>query len=121
MEWAIAAANKAASSNTVVNAFLLSIFGALSARSFKQQRNIEALEAEKNSLVESNKSMRKTMWDWKQQLYAEAESLSSHALVPLSKLKAIYGDQESASPPLARSSNGKSEGSGKTPGSRFII
>ncbi|XP_019165792.1 PREDICTED: uncharacterized protein LOC109161747 isoform X2 [Ipomoea nil] len=98
MERAITAVNRAASSNTVVNLFLLSVFGALSARSLKHQWDIEALEAEKNALLKSNKEMRKTMWDWKQQLYAEAEALSSRALVPLSKLKAIYGDQDTAAP-----------------------
>lgn len=105
MERAITAVNRAASSNTVVNVFLLSVFGALSARSLKHQWDIEALEAEKNALLKSNKEMRKTMWDWKQQLYAEAEALSSRALVPLSKLKAIYGDQDTAAsnPPPFRS------------------
>ncbi|CAH9101400.1 unnamed protein product [Cuscuta europaea] len=98
MEWAISAVNKAASSNTVVNVFLLSVFGALSARSFQQQRDIEALEAEKNSIVKSNKEMRKTMWEWRQQLYADVEALSSQAIVPLSKLKSIFGDKETAAP-----------------------
>nr|GLL47755.1 uncharacterized protein LOC109161747 isoform X1 [Ipomoea trifida] len=120
MERAITAVNRAASSNTVVNVFLLSVFGALSARSLKHQWDIEALEAEKNALLKSNKEMRKTMWDWKQQLYAEAEALSSRALVPLSKLKAIYGDQDTAAsnPPPFRSADGNSEGSGKAPGNK---
>ncbi|XP_031123121.1 uncharacterized protein LOC116025883 [Ipomoea triloba] len=125
MERAITAVNRVASSNTVVNVFLLSVFGALSARSLKHQWDIEALEAEKNALLKSNKEMRKTMWDWKQQLYAEAEAeaVSSRALVPLSKLKAIYGDQDTAAsnPPPFRSVDGNSEGGGKAPGSRFII
>lgn len=61
-----------------------------------QQKDIEALEAEKDSLRKSNKAMKKTMWDWKQQLFAEAES--DAALVPLARLKAIYG--EAPSPPI---------------------
>ena len=43
--------------------------------------------------------MKKTMWDWKQQLFeeAEAEAEANIILVPLARLKAIYG--EVTSPP----------------------
>ncbi|CAH9083291.1 unnamed protein product [Cuscuta epithymum] len=119
MEWAISAVNKAASSNTVVNVFLLSVFGGLSARSFKQQKDIEALEAEKNSIVNSNKEMRKTMWEWRQQLYADAEALSSQSIVPLSKLKSIFGDKETAAPNALTFPS--SDGNEKMPNSRIII
>lgn len=59
-------------------------------RSVQQQKNMEVLEAEKDSLLKSNKAMKKDMWDWKQQLFAEAEL--PNPLIPLSKIKAIYGD-----------------------------
>ncbi|KAL4596275.1 hypothetical protein ACB092_12G152000 [Castanea dentata] len=81
---------KATNNNTVINIFLVGSFVALSVRSVNQQRDIEAMEAEKDSLTKSNKAMKKSMWDWKQKLYAEASSDS--ALVPLARLKAIYGE-----------------------------
>ncbi|XP_038897052.1 uncharacterized protein LOC120085226 [Benincasa hispida] len=80
----------ATNNNTLINVCLVLSFGALSARSIKQQREIEALEAEKVSLLNSNKALKKTMWDWKQQLFAEASTDS--ALVPLARIKAIYGE-----------------------------
>lgn len=81
---------KAANNNTVIDVCLVGSFLALCYRSVTQQKDIEALEAEKNSLIRSNKAMKKAMWDWKQQLFAEASSES--ALVPLSRLKVIYGE-----------------------------
>ena len=81
---------KATNNNTVINIFLMGSFVALSVRSVNQQRHIEAMEAEKDSLTKSNKAMKKSMWDWKQKLYAEASTDS--ALVPLARLKAIYGE-----------------------------
>ncbi|GAB4859576.1 hypothetical protein Ancab_011044 [Ancistrocladus abbreviatus] len=78
-------------SNTFVNICLVGSFVALGVRSVNQQKLIEALEAEKESLVNSNKTMKKTIWDWKHQLFAEAASPES-AIVPLSTLKAIYGE-----------------------------
>ncbi|KAK6939874.1 hypothetical protein RJ641_029405 [Dillenia turbinata] len=93
-------ANRAANNNTVVNVFLLGLFGALCARSVSQQRNIEALEVEKESLIKSNKAMKKTMWDWKQQLFAEATT--DYAVVPLDP------------------TNVKEE-TGTSPASRFVI
>ncbi|CAL5417409.1 unnamed protein product [Camellia sinensis] len=95
MEWAskvMNAARRASSNNTVTNVVLLGAFGALSVRSLSQQRNIKTLEAEKDSLLKSNKAMKKTMWDWKQQLFAEASSSPETSFVPLSKLKSIYGE-----------------------------
>ncbi|KAA8546403.1 hypothetical protein F0562_002858 [Nyssa sinensis] len=117
MEWAsraMSAASKASSNNTVINVFLLGCFGALSIRSVNQQRNIEALEAEKESLVKANKAMKKAMWDWKQQLFAEASA--DAPLVPLSKLKAIYGE---ASP--LKSAGDAEKGDGKPPVSKILI
>lgn len=56
-----------------------------------QQNLIEALEVEREALITTNKSIKKSMWDWKQQLYADASSTDT-AIVPLSRLKAIYGE-----------------------------
>ncbi|XP_071718903.1 uncharacterized protein [Rutidosis leptorrhynchoides] len=88
---AIELANKAASNNTVINAFLLSAFAGLTFRSFNQQRQIETLESQRDSLVKSNKSLRQTIWNWRQKLYADAES-DKKPVVSLSKLKSIYGE-----------------------------
>ncbi|KAG2709015.1 hypothetical protein I3843_05G200300 [Carya illinoinensis] len=85
------AAVKAANNNTVINVCLVGFFAALSVRSVSQQRDIEALEAHKDSLAQSNKAMKRAMWEWKQQLFAEASSNDSPS-VPLSRLKAIYGE-----------------------------
>ncbi|XP_010312775.1 uncharacterized protein [Solanum lycopersicum] len=84
------AVSKALNSNKVLNVVLMSAFGLLCMRSVQQQKNMEVLEAEKDSLLKSNKAMKKDMWDWKQQLFAEAEL--PNPLIPLSKIKAIYGD-----------------------------
>ena len=95
-------ARKASNNNTVINVCLVASFAVLAGRSLDQQKTIEALEAEKESLVKSNKAIRKTIWDWKQQLYAEASS--DDALVPLARLKAIYGE----APPPQHSALGNS-------------
>ncbi|XP_024982372.1 uncharacterized protein LOC112518841 isoform X2 [Cynara cardunculus var. scolymus] len=84
-------ASRAANNNTVINVFLVGAFAGLTARSFHQQSQIETLESQRDSLVKSNKAMRQTIWDWKQQLYAEAEA-DKKPIVPLSKLKSIYGE-----------------------------
>ncbi|KAK6645831.1 hypothetical protein PHAVU_L001676 [Phaseolus vulgaris] len=83
-------AARAANNNTFINVCLLASFATLGVRSMNQQWTIEALEAEKESLAKSNKSIRRTIWNWKQQLYAEASTDSS--VVPLARLKAIYGE-----------------------------
>ncbi|RDX62397.1 hypothetical protein CR513_59280 [Mucuna pruriens] len=93
-------ATKAANNTTVINVCLVASFATLGVRSMNQQKVIEALEAEKESLTKSNKSIRKTMWNWKQQLYAEASTDS--AVVPLARLKAIYGE----APPPQRATLG---------------
>ncbi|KAH9691156.1 hypothetical protein KPL70_016019 [Citrus sinensis] len=90
---------KAINSNTVVNTCLIASFAALTLRSVKQQNDIEGLESEKESIVKANKDLKKRMWDWKQQLYAEATTES--ALVPLARLKAIYGDVPTPTPHAA--------------------
>ncbi|CAK9169035.1 unnamed protein product [Ilex paraguariensis] len=108
MEWAskvMGFASRAASKNTMINVFLVGSFVALSIRSVNQQNNMEALEAEKDSLVTANKAMKKTMWDWKQQLFAEASAENS--LVPLSKLKAIYGEVSTVPSELEKATDSK--------------
>ncbi|QHN77471.1 uncharacterized protein DS421_19g652970 [Arachis hypogaea] len=86
----VESARKASNNNTVINVCLAASFMVLAGRSFHQQKIIEALETEKASLVKSNKDIKRTLWNWKQQLYAEAAS--DDALVPLHRLKAIYGE-----------------------------
>ncbi|XP_045808198.1 uncharacterized protein LOC123902495 [Trifolium pratense] len=93
-------AKRASNNNTVINVGLVASFAILGVRSMNQQNLIEALEAEKESLTKSNKSIRKTLWDWKQQLYADAATDS--ASVPLSRLQAIYGE----APPPEHSTTG---------------
>ncbi|CAI9114507.1 OLC1v1015246C1 [Oldenlandia corymbosa var. corymbosa] len=102
MEKVVNALNRMANSNAVMNVFLLGCFGAMSVRSMGTQRQIEALEAEKDSLALANKAMKSAIWDWKKQLYAEAEAAeeafskgskaAATGVISLSKLKAIYGE-----------------------------
>ncbi|KAJ9167085.1 hypothetical protein P3X46_021762 [Hevea brasiliensis] len=109
----VGAAMRASNNNTVINVCLVGSFVVLSVRSVSQQKDIEALEAEKDSLIKSNKALKKTMWDWKQQLFAEADS--DAALVPLARLKSIYG--EVPSPPIG---NIVKEDA-KSPASKLVI
>ncbi|KAF6172750.1 hypothetical protein GIB67_000808 [Kingdonia uniflora] len=86
------------SNNILINTFLVGSFVALSIRSLTQQREIESLEAEKDSLLNTNKSIKKTIWDWKQQLFAEAQAGTNPVVVPLARLKAIYGELPTTQP-----------------------
>ncbi|KAF7837413.1 3-isopropylmalate dehydratase large subunit, chloroplastic isoform B [Senna tora] len=90
---------RALNNNTFINICLVASFATLGVRSANQQKVIEALEAEKENIVKSNKDMRKAMWDWKQQLFAEASTDS--AVVPLARLKAIYGEAPTPQLPTA--------------------
>ncbi|XP_059280442.1 uncharacterized protein LOC132034182 [Lycium ferocissimum] len=110
------AVNKALNSNKVLNVVLLGAFGLLCVRSVQQQKNIQVLEAEKESLLNSNKSMKKTMWDWKQQLFAEAAL--PNAIVPLSKIKAIYGEVQTNT---SSSGGDAQKGDGKSPAPAFVV
>ncbi|WOG84573.1 hypothetical protein DCAR_0103757 [Daucus carota subsp. sativus] len=92
--------NKAASNNTVINSFLGFAFVALSVRSFNQQKTIETLETQKESLLKSNKAIKKTIWEWKQQLYAQPQG--GFAL-PVDKIKPIFGDAPTPAAPPAGS------------------
>ncbi|KAL3511559.1 hypothetical protein ACH5RR_024276 [Cinchona calisaya] len=116
MEKAVNALNRAANNNALMNVLLIGCFGALSVRSMNQQREIEALEAEKNSLLKANKGINATIWDWKKHLFAEAEaaeaakdskdSSKEAPVVPLSKLKAIYGEVTTPSIPAGDADKG---------------
>ncbi|KAK9054183.1 hypothetical protein SSX86_025261 [Deinandra increscens subsp. villosa] len=109
-------ASRAASNDTVVNVFLGSVFAGLTLRSFNQQTQIETLESRRDSLAKSNKSMRQTIWDWKQKLYADAET-DKKPIVPLSKLKSIYGEA-----PIAPQSVGTTEKeNGKASATKIMI
>ncbi|KAL4352168.1 hypothetical protein GQ457_06G024630 [Hibiscus cannabinus] len=108
-----ALATRAANNNVVLDVCLVTTFSVLCIRSLNQQNVIESLEAERDSLTKANKTMKKTMWDWKQQLFAEASSDSP--LVPLAKLKAIYGESTTPS-----TGDAVKEG-GKSPPTKFIV
>ncbi|KAF3646331.1 putative protein isoform X2 [Capsicum chacoense] len=110
------AVSKALNSNKVLNVVLLGAFGLLCARSVQQQRNMEVLEAEKESLLNSNKAMKTTMWDWKQQLFAEAAL--PNPLIPPSKLKSIYGEVQTAT---SFSGGDAQKGDGKSPAPAFVV
>ncbi|KAK1371078.1 hypothetical protein POM88_037170 [Heracleum sosnowskyi] len=107
---AIELVNKAATNNKVINSFLGFTFVALSLKSFYQQKNIETLETHKDSLLKSNKAVKKTIWEWKQQLYAQAQGTS---VIPVDKIRAIFGDAPT-SPPVAAGSAVKAD-SGSPP------
>ncbi|XP_022875881.1 uncharacterized protein LOC111394347 [Olea europaea var. sylvestris] len=109
---------RAANSNAVINTLLASVFAVLSLRSVEQQRQIEALEAEKDSLVKANKGLKKTIWDWKQQLFSEAEANPQNAFVPLSTLKVIYGE---ATPAASVIAGGADKGDAKSTASKIMI
>ncbi|POO00114.1 hypothetical protein TorRG33x02_038920 [Trema orientale] len=96
------AAARAANNSTVINVCLVGSFMVLSIRSVSQQKDIQALEAQKDSLIKSNKAVKKSIWESKQTLFAEADSDS--ALVPLARLKAIYGEA-----PIARTGDALKE------------
>ncbi|KAB2023893.1 hypothetical protein ES319_D06G051100v1 [Gossypium barbadense] len=106
------ASRAAANNNVVIDVCLVTSFAVLGIRSLNQQNVIESLEAEKDSLTKSNKALKKVMWDWKQQLFAEASSRSP--LVPLDSLKAIYG--ESPTPPTGDAAKGV-----KSPPAKFVV
>ncbi|CAA7048130.1 unnamed protein product [Microthlaspi erraticum] len=91
--------SEAMNSNAVINTCLGVSFVVLGLRSDKQQKYVEALQEQKESLFKSNKEMKVTMWEWKQQLFAEAASAGNSAVVPLSTLKAIYGEVTTTTQP----------------------
>ncbi|KAJ4840381.1 hypothetical protein Tsubulata_039996 [Turnera subulata] len=98
---------------TVINVCLVGTFVALCGRSVKQEKDIEALEAQSKSLTLSNKALRNTLWDWKQRL-ADSASL------PLPTLNAIYGDHNPPPPPPFPGDAAK-ENAESTPPPKLVI
>ncbi|WVZ82500.1 hypothetical protein U9M48_029755 [Paspalum notatum var. saurae] len=78
----------------VTSAVLLGAFVALGWRSAVQQREIDGLEAEKNSLRATNSSMSSAMWAWREELFSLAAAPSSP--ISVSRLRHIYGEEEPA-------------------------
>ncbi|XP_039142906.1 uncharacterized protein LOC120280203 [Dioscorea cayenensis subsp. rotundata] len=78
----------------VVSLFLVGAFAVLGFRSAAQQRQIETLEDEKESLRSGNKAMSTTMWEWRQSLFALAESDPLSFPIPLARLRSIYSEED---------------------------
>ncbi|OAY85472.1 uncharacterized protein LOC109718019 [Ananas comosus] len=91
----------------VIHALLLGTFVVLGFRSEEQQRQIEALEAERSSLRAANSAMSAAMWSWRETLFRLADSPPPHP-ISLSRLRAIYGEDE---PPIPRAADDRT-GSG---------
>ena len=84
--------------DNVVHLFLAGAFVALGFRSASQQNEIDKLETDRDSLRSRNKAMQNTMWEWRQNLFNLAASDPSDFPIPLSRLRAIYGDEDQADP-----------------------
>ncbi|KAG9445908.1 hypothetical protein H6P81_012036 [Aristolochia fimbriata] len=95
--------------------FLIGCCGALSIRSVSQQKDVNTLQLEKEDLEKTNKAMKKAMWDWKQQLFSEATDSSS---VPLTRLKAIYGENPAA--PLQQVAEASATSGSSSPAPKFV-
>ncbi|TVU12589.1 hypothetical protein EJB05_46240, partial [Eragrostis curvula] len=80
----------------VISGLLLGSFVALGWWSSEQQREIDDLEAEKNSLRAANSSMSSAMWAWREELFALAAAPSPP--ISTSRLRHIYGEEEPAVP-----------------------
>ncbi|RWW78252.1 hypothetical protein BHE74_00013533 [Ensete ventricosum] len=85
----------------VVTGLLLGTFVTLGVRSSLQQREIDALEAEKSSLRSAISSLYSSLWSCRQDLFALAASAADPSssspkqpFIPLSRLRAIYGEEE---------------------------
>ncbi|KAG0498124.1 hypothetical protein HPP92_002815 [Vanilla planifolia] len=70
----------------IINLFLVASFAALSWRSFRQQKEIDALEAEKAALQSGNKAISTSMWAWRDHLFQVAEDDPSRAPISLDRL-----------------------------------
>ncbi|XP_042416598.1 uncharacterized protein LOC122005581 [Zingiber officinale] len=95
----------AASGENGVSALLMCSFVTLSFRSHQQQQELDTLEAEKSSLRDSIAAASSAMWSSRQDLFdlasAAQDPSSSSAgrpFIPLSRLRAIYGETEPAAP-----------------------
>ncbi|XP_064944459.1 uncharacterized protein LOC135596286 isoform X1 [Musa acuminata AAA Group] len=96
LRWLLSVAKK---KENVVTGLLLGTFVTLAVRSSVQEREIDALEAEKSSLRADISSLYSSMWSCRQDLFAlaaAADQTSSpkQPFIPLSRLRAIYGEEE---------------------------
>ncbi|KAG1335416.1 putative UDP-glucuronosyltransferase 2B17 [Cocos nucifera] len=82
--------------DNVIHLLLLGTFAALGVRSFKQHKEIEALEAEKTSLRSANTAMASALWAWREHLFGLAEADPSASPISLARLRAIYGEDDPA-------------------------
>lgn len=86
-----------AKQDNVINLFLAGAFAALSWRSYMQQEEIDALEAEKLALTSGNTAMSSAMWAWRERLFDLAKADPSSTPISISRLRAIYGEDERSS------------------------
>ncbi|XP_062228050.1 uncharacterized protein LOC133926242 [Phragmites australis] len=80
----------------VISGLLVGSFVALGWRSSEQQREIDGLETEKNSLRAANASMSAAMWAWREELFSLAAAPS--APISTARLRCIYGEEEPVPP-----------------------
>lgn len=76
--------------NYVIHLVLVGAFVSLSMRSLDRQHQIEALEAERVSLEQENKGLKKRIWNLKQGMLEEAAKQDDRNLIL--RLKALFGD-----------------------------
>jgi len=76
--------------NYVIHLVLVGAFVSLSMRSLDRQHQIDALEAERVSLEQENKGLKKRIWNLKQGMLDEAAKQDDRNLIV--RLKALFGD-----------------------------
>lgn len=76
--------------NYVIHLVLVGAFVSLSMRSLDRQHQIDALEAERVSLEQENKGLKKRIWNLKQGMLEEAAKQDDRNVIV--RLKALFGD-----------------------------
>lgn len=76
--------------NYVIHLVLVGAFVSLSMRSLDRQHQIDALEAERVSLEQENKGLKKRIWNLKQGMLDEAAKQDDRNLIV--RLKELFGD-----------------------------
>lgn len=76
--------------NYAIHLVLVGAFVSLSMRSLDRQHQIDALEAERVSLEQENKGLKKRIWNLKQGMLDEAAKQDDRNLIV--RLKALFGD-----------------------------
>jgi cell division protein FtsB len=76
--------------SNVIHLVLVGAFVSLSMRSLDRQHQIEALEAERVSLEQENKGLKKRIWNLKQGMLEEAAKQDDRNLIL--RLKTLFGD-----------------------------